>query len=69
MSPEHEGLIAFAFYAPIALVIVLEALAPRRAPTRPTVVRWVHAGGLALINASLGWLAASMSPLLVATGR
>lgn len=66
MSLEHEGLIAFAFYAPIVLAMVLETVAPRRALVQPTARRWIHAGALALINASLAWTAKSASALVVA---
>lgn len=66
MSPEHERLIAFAFYAPIVLAMVVETLAPRRAPARPTALRWFHTGGLGLINASLAWVSVSTSAVVVA---
>jgi sterol desaturase/sphingolipid hydroxylase (fatty acid hydroxylase superfamily) len=66
MSPEHERLIAFAFYLPIVLAMVLETLAPRRSPSRPTALRWLHTAGLGLINASLTWVAASTSALVAA---
>lgn len=57
MSPEHERLIAFAFYVPIVIAMVLETLAPRRKATRSTGHRWLNTAGLWLINASLAQVA------------
>jgi sterol desaturase/sphingolipid hydroxylase (fatty acid hydroxylase superfamily) len=67
MSPDHEGWIALAFYAPIILAMVLETVAPRRAPVRSTAMRWFHIGGLGVINATVAWCVASASALVVAT--
>lgn len=66
MAPENERLIAFAFYVPVCVAMVLETLAPRRAPVQRTSVRWLHIAGLALINASLASIATFSSALVVA---
>jgi sterol desaturase/sphingolipid hydroxylase (fatty acid hydroxylase superfamily) len=66
MSPEVERLIAFAFYVPIVVAMVLETLSPRRKAARPTALRWFHTAGLGLVNATIGWLTAATSALVVA---
>lgn len=61
-----DDLLKWTFYAAIALAMVLETLAPRRKPVRPTGARWLNAVGLWLVNSYLSRAAMGASAVVAA---
>lgn len=66
MPAEFDRLVNLAFYVPIVIVMVLETLAPRRKPSRPTGQRWLHIAVLWIIDTYVARAALAASALVAA---